>query len=175
MAADKSVFRRLNAGGVAPLAARLALGGLFVYAGLVKVGNPIDFLKQLHEYHVLPESPPIVINSVAIVLPWLEVIAGAALILGAYVRGAAAAIAIMFVAFTPAIFLRALVIRATEGTPFFEIAFDCGCGTGVEIAWRKLVANGGLFLLSAFVLFSRSPRIGLGSWLEHRRAAPGCC
>ena len=66
MATGRSVIRRLNESGIAPLVARLVLGGLFVYTGLVKVAEPIDFLKQIHEYQVLPESPPILINSVAI-------------------------------------------------------------------------------------------------------------
>ncbi len=161
MPANESIIRRLDESGVPLLVVRLVLGGLFIYMGLVKVGDPIDFLKLVHQYEMLPESAPVFLNTVAIVLPWLEIFTGAALILGVYLRGGAATMAIMFVAFTPAIFLRAMSIRAAEGTPFFEIAFDCGCGTGVVIIWKKLLTNGGLFLLSIYALFSRSQRFCL--------------
>ncbi|GAG48594.1 unnamed protein product, partial [marine sediment metagenome] len=137
MPVKESIIRRLDESGVPLLVVRLVLGGLFVYTGLVKVGDPIDFLKLIHEYDVLPESPAIFVNTVAIVLPWVEIVTGAALILGVFLRGAAATIALMFVAFTPAIFLRAMSIHAAEGTPFFDISFDCGCGTGVVVVWTK--------------------------------------
>ncbi|MCH8854345.1 MAG: hypothetical protein IID41_17090, partial [Planctomycetes bacterium] len=40
--------------------------------------------------------------------------------------------------------------------PFMEVAFECGCGTGTDIIWKKLLENGGLILLSMFLVFSRS-------------------
>lgn len=175
MAGNNTILRRLDDSGVPLLGVRLLLGGLFVYMGWSKAGDPFAFLKQIYLYEALPESPAIFINSVAIVLPWLEIIAGIALILGVYVRGAAATIALMLAVFTPAIFLRAMVIRTAEGTPFFEIAFDCGCGGGPVIIWRKLLDNGGLFLLSVYGIFSCSRRFCLGSWLRRRRGGPDAC
>ena len=66
----------------ADAAVRSSMGGLFVYLGVHKIGDPVAFLKQIHLYGLFPESPGIFLNSVAIVLPWLEVVAGAALLVG---------------------------------------------------------------------------------------------
>jgi len=156
MPQDPSLIRRLDATGVPLLLARLVVGGLFVYMGIVKIQDPIAFLKQINLYEMLPQTPPHFLNGTAIVLPWLEVICGLALILGVYVRGAGTMIALMLVVFTPAIFLRAWGIHTTEGTSFFKIAFDCGCGTGEVIIWQKLLANIGLLLGALIAVFSAS-------------------
>lgn len=81
-------------------------------------------------------------------------------------------LAAMLCVFTPAIFLHTLAIHRAEGTPFFQIAFDCGCGTGVEIIWIKLSKNVGLFLLAVAVMFSRSQRCSL-AMLWGCRPRPG--
>lgn len=151
-----SLVRRLDDSGIPLLLARLGLGYMFIWMGLNKVGHPMEFLKQIHLYEMLPESPGLYMNATAIVLPWLEIICGLALILGVYLRGAALTIALMLAVFTPAILMRALAIQTAEGTPFFEIAFDCGCGSGVVITWKKLAENSGLFLAALIPLLSRS-------------------
>jgi uncharacterized membrane protein YphA (DoxX/SURF4 family) len=171
MIADKSIFRRIDESGIPLLLARLVGGGLFIYMALPKIGEPSDFLKLTRLYHIVPESPPYFLNGIAIVLPWLEIVCGAALVLGIFVRGASALIALMLAVFTPVILFRALSIHAEQGTPFLEIAFDCGCGAGVQIIWRKLLANTGLFLLSILPLLSRSRRFCLALWFERRRPA----
>ena len=169
MTSAKSIIRRADESGIPLLLIRLFLGGLFVYTGLVKIGDPIDFLRQIRSYHMLPEAPPIFLNGTAIVLPWLEVFCGIGLILGLSIRGAAALIAIMLCVFTPAIFLRAVGIYYTEGTPFFQIKFDCGCGTGDVIIWQKLLANVGLLLISVVALLLRSHRFTFW-WFNRCRA-----
>ncbi|UCE60150.1 MAG: DoxX family membrane protein [Phycisphaerales bacterium] len=174
MSAFKSMLRRVEDSGVPLLVVRVVLGGLFVWMAAAKIGHPIDFLKQIRLYHMVPESPGILLNSIAVALPWIEIFAGAALVLGVFRRGGAAAIAIMLLVFTPAILMRALEIRATQGTAFFEIAFDCGCGSGVVIIWKKLLANSGLLLMSLYTLFSRSPRFSLACWIQRRRTATEC-
>lgn len=170
MIGDKSIFRRMDETGIPQLLARLVLGGLFIYMALPKIGNPSDFLKLIRLYHMVPESPPYFLNGITIVLPWLEMICGLGLILGVLVRGASGSMAIMLAVFTPVIFLRALAIRATEGIPFFQTAFDCGCGTGIVIIWKKLLANIGMFFLSILVLCSRSRRFCLVGWVGRDRS-----
>jgi len=161
MQQDPSLIRRLDATGVPLLLARLVIGGLFIYMGIVKIQDPIAFLKQINLYEMLPQTPPHFLNGTAVLLPWLEVICGLALILGVYLRGAGTMIALMLVVFTPAIFFRAWGIHTNEGTPFFKIAFDCGCGTGEVIIWQKLMANMGLLLGSSIAVFSASRRFCL--------------
>lgn len=159
-----SIFSRAARTGVPLLIARLVLGGLFIWMGYNKVTHPTaDFLKAVRQYHALPETPPFFLNASAIVLPWLELICGFALLLGFKLRGAAATIGLMLAVFTPAIFLRAMAVSAADGTPFMQIAFDCGCGAGEVVIWKKLLENSALFLVAMFVLFSKTRRFCLES------------
>lgn len=162
---------RADRTGLPLLAVRIILGLLFIYMGTNKLANPIEFMKAVRQYQMLPETPGIYLNLTAVVLPWMEIFAGAALLLGLYVRGAALVIVIMLGVFTPAVYLRALEVQREVPQSFFNIAFDCGCGTGVEIIWKKLLGNITYFLLALVALFSRSRRFCLSMFFE-RRATP---
>ena len=175
MATHRSILRRADESGVFVLVMRLFLGGLFVSMGVQKIGHPDVFLKMVRLYEMLPESPAYLLNATALFLPWLEVVCGIALILGIATRGAALAVGGMLCVFTPAILMRALAIRATDGTPFMEISFDCGCGSGPVIIWTKLLNNSGLALLSLIVLIARSRRFTLAMLLDGRRAVRRFC
>ena len=168
----ESILRRLDRSGIPLLLVRLILAATFIYMGAMKVREPFDFLKQVRMYHMLPESPPIYLNATAIVLPWLEIIAGLALIGGFAVRGAAAMLGIMLCVFTPAILLRALSVQAERGISFFQVVFDCGCGTGPVVIWTKLLVNIGLLALSVIALVSQSRRFCPMAWLEARPPDP---
>ena len=165
VAANKSFVRRADESGIPLLLIRLVLGGLFIYMGAMKIADPVDFLRMIRAYGIAPETPPYFLNGIAIVLPWLEVVCGIAIVLGLWVRGATALIVIMLLVFTPVVLFRALQIYSAEGTPFFKIAFDCGCGAGVEIIWIKLCKNTGLLLLSLLALLSRSRRFRLTAFI----------
>lgn len=175
LAEERSVIRKLDQNGLALLVVRVLLGGYFVYMGVSKVRDPVEFLKLIRLYEMMPESPAVFMNASAIVVPWLEIIAGSALVLGLFAGGAAATIATMLTVFTPAIFLRALAIRASEGTGFFDIAFDCGCGSGVVIIWKKLLENALLLLAAILLMLSRSRRFCLDRVLDGRRTRSTYC
>ncbi len=168
MNANGSWLRRFDETGVPLLLARIILATIFLYMGSKKVGEPFDFLKQVRLYQMLPESPAIYLNATAIVLPWLEIVAGVALLIGLRFRGAAAAIALMLLVFTPAILIRALHIQADTGISFLEIVFDCGCGGGPVTIWTKLLGNVGLFVLAIVVLLSRSRRFCLAAQFDRQ-------
>jgi uncharacterized membrane protein YphA (DoxX/SURF4 family) len=163
---------RLNRTGVPLLLARFVLGGVFIYFGWLKLADPLEFLKHLHFYDILPERPPWLLNSVALVLPWLEVACGVALILGIWLRGSALMLGGMLVTFMVALYLRALSIAQTDGLPFCTVKFDCGCGTGVRIICHKLLENAGLLLLCIMILFSRRRLFCLSSILGGERFLP---
>jgi uncharacterized membrane protein YphA (DoxX/SURF4 family) len=154
---------------------RVFLGGYFLYTGVVKALDPFTFLLGIRTYGVMPEQPPIFLNSTAVILPWLEIICGLALVLGVWIRGAALNIAVMLLVFTPAILMRGLEIQAEKAISFFDVKFDCGCGTGVEITWIKLCKNTGLFLLAVLALLSRSRRFTLDRLLDRVRSAAKYC
>ena len=140
------------------LIARLfvGVGFLFIYLGLKKTGTPSDFLKELYQYGMFPEKPAFFVNTTAVVLPWLEIILGLAIVTGRMLRPAALTSAVMLAAFTIAIFLRALSFPeyVAGEIGFTAIRFDCGCGSGVVTVWKKLAQNSALVLLCLPVVFA---------------------
>jgi len=144
------------------LAARLLLGGTLLTMGFAKVGDPVTFLKLIREYGMVPEDWPMLLNGMAVTLPWVEVLCGALLVLGVALRGAAATSVLMLAVFTVAIAWRAVGLfgDGTEAT-FCAIHFDCGCGSGDVYICPKLAQNAGLLLLGVIALVSRSKRLCL--------------
>lgn len=164
MNAEPSTMKRLGASGVPLLIARLIVGGLFIYMGIMKVAGTVAFLKLIKLYHILPLQPPIFINATAITLPWIEIVCGVALVTGVFRRGGAVIITSMLLVFTPAILIRAIDLYAGgtgEFPTFCDVAFDCGCGGGAINSCRKLAENSGLLLLAVFAIFSSSRRFCL--------------
>lgn len=164
MSARLSTLKRLGASGVPLLIARLIVGGLFIYMGIMKVAEPVAFLKLIKLYEILPLQPPIFINATAITLPWIEIVCGVALVTGVFRRGAAVIITVMLLVFTPAILIRAIDLYAGgtgEFPTFCDVAFDCGCGGGAINSCRKLAENSGLLVLAVFAIFSSSRRFCL--------------
>jgi len=96
------------------LAARWIIGLTFIYASLYKIISPADFAKIVYGYGLFPE---VFINLIAIVIPFLELIAGLALIIGVYPRSAAMIINALLLAFVTVLAIN--LIRGHE--------FDCGC------------------------------------------------
>ncbi len=93
---------------------RLILGSIFVYASIDKIIYPSEFARIVQNYGILPDS---LSNLVAIVLPLLELILGAFLIVGILI-GESALILSSFLA----IFMIAIGTKSLNGT-----IEDCGC------------------------------------------------
>ena len=125
---------------LARLAAPLC-GAVLAWYALAKIADPMDFLKSIHAYNILPEKPPLFLNLAAALLPWVELLAGASLLTGRMRRGAALASAFLVLTFTVAVAFRIPSEIEAQGVGFLALAFDCGCGTGVVVAWQKLAAN----------------------------------
>ncbi|RKY21411.1 MAG: hypothetical protein DRQ55_04570 [Planctomycetota bacterium] len=147
---------RLNRSGWPQLVARLVLGLVFVRMGLSKVEDPVAFLKLLREYELAPAGAPWALNTLAISIPWLEIWLGGLLLLGVAVRGVALSLLGLLLAFSVAVSQRALAISAAEGIALCDVAFDCGCGGGVEFACSKVPENLALMLLAWMAAVSRS-------------------
>ncbi|MDX2132859.1 MAG: MauE/DoxX family redox-associated membrane protein [Planctomycetota bacterium] len=82
-------------GGLA-LVVRVLLGGLFVFAAIVKLRNPQLFVQGVMAFKILPDH---LATLTAFVVPWLEVLAGVALILGWWARAGAVVLGGMLLAF----------------------------------------------------------------------------
>ena len=96
------------------LIARWFLGIIFIYASYHKIIAPDHFAKIIYGYYLFPDF---FINLIAIILPFLELFSGLALLLGIYPRSAALIINGMLL-----VFIIALSINLIRGQEF-----DCGC------------------------------------------------
>ena len=132
--------RRLVVPDYLDLLARLLVGGTFAYAALDKIAHPAAFAVAVSHYRLLP---PAWLHVFALVLPWLELVAGLALLLGKARRGAALLITGMLVMFMGAI----------GWALAHDLDISCGCfhtsgghAIGVSLLLRDL------FLLAGAVL-----------------------
>jgi len=124
--------------------ARIAVAAVFLGACIAKIRDPEAFALATHRYRLLPGE---LVNAVALLLPWLELTCGAALLAGPRRARAAAAFLLtaMLLVFTGAITLN--LVRGIEAS--------CGCFTtradaAVSDGWN-LLRNGALIWLSAAV------------------------
>ena len=70
----------------------ILLGGVFVYASLDKIANPGEFARIVYHYRLIGPSQmvgPWAANTLAVTLPWIELVVGLALISGLWRRDAA--------------------------------------------------------------------------------------
>jgi uncharacterized membrane protein YphA (DoxX/SURF4 family) len=155
-----------NRAGYSVLVARLILGSVFCYFGLVKAIDPIGFLKLLRQFDVMPGS--MALNLAAAILPWLEMLCGLLLLAGVALRGTALLVLLMLIGFTTVVFLRAQGIYESGTSAFCAIRFDCGCGAGDILICRKLAENAGLCVLSWIVLVLRTRKLCRGKDSEAR-------
>jgi len=95
---------------------RYLFGITFISASYHKIVEPAHFAKIIYGYYLFPEF---IINLTAIILPYLELLSGIALILGIYPRSALLILEAMLFAF-----IVALSINLIRGHNF-----DCGCFT----------------------------------------------
>ncbi|MCX6572094.1 MAG: DoxX family membrane protein [Candidatus Aminicenantes bacterium] len=93
---------------------RLVLGGLFVYAGVVKVLDPLDFAQNIRNYRLVGQSLSFI---AAVVLPWLEILAGVAMAAGIWKRASALIISGLLV-----FFILLTLVTIARG-----LDVDCGC------------------------------------------------
>lgn len=127
------------------LACRLLVGGVFVYASLDKILHPTEFAKVVYNYQMLPVP---LSNLLAMILPWLELFAGLALIVGVLVTESALLLSGLLV-----VFITALSINLYRG-----LDVDCGClslSGGRNIGFLTVVEDVFL-LLAALVVLRRS-------------------
>ena len=128
------------------LVAQVAIALVFVAAALGKISDPGAFAKQIHYFRLVPMGFE---NTIAIMLPWIELVAALALLMRAQPRSGAlvtAGLMVLFVAVVAAALARGLDI-------------ECGCfGTSDagRVGAAKLFENLGLLALAGIA--SLKPR-----------------
>jgi uncharacterized membrane protein YphA (DoxX/SURF4 family) len=135
---------------------RLLLGGLFLAAGLSKVGQPLQTLATVYSYDIV--LPDWVANTVAHTLPWMEILLGLGLLAGLWLPvtvGWTAAVLLVFTVLTAQAWWRGLPI-------------DCGCIdlSTLHPALAALSTPGGATLRNIVLL----ALCGVLLWLARGRA-----
>ncbi|MDH3892035.1 MAG: DoxX family membrane protein [candidate division Zixibacteria bacterium] len=140
-------MRRVIDNDLLTMASRLIVGGVFIYASVYKIADPLAFAGSIWNYHL---APGWLINFGALVLPWVELVVGLGLILGLFYRGSALLVNGMTIMFIVA--LASTVARGLD--------IDCGCfksgQAGTGSAKEILVRDFGLLALTLQIWFSRS-------------------
>ena len=93
---------------------RFVIGMTFIVASLGKIGEPGKFATIIYGYYLFPGW---IINLTAILLPFVELYSGLALVTGIYPRSALLIINILLL-----VFIIAIAINLFRGH-----RFDCGC------------------------------------------------
>lgn len=139
---------------------RLILGGVFVYASLDKIAHPGEFAKIVYYYHFLPGS---VINIFAVILPWVELLTGMALILGLFVESAALIIGSLLFVFVIA--LGSAVIRGLD--------ISCGCfstsPSSDKVVWDTIIRDLLLLMLVVQVYYGYGGFGSVGKLIEKKK------
>ena len=138
---------------------QIALGALFVAAALPKIGDPPSFAHMIYNYRILPAG---LINFSALTMPWVELLAGLALILGVWTRAARWIIAALLVTF----------ILAISFNLWRNNAIDCGCfdvsAAGktheeqIRDMWLVIVRDIGMLLMVAQLWWAEKTRTSTG-------------
>ncbi len=151
---EEGRLRRIIDNDYLTLLFRVTLGIVFIVASFYKVLHPQQFAQSIWYYHLVPGS---LINLMALLLPWVELICGVALIVGVWYRGAVWLVNLMMVMFIIALW--SAVARGLD--------IDCGCfkasqGSGGD-TMQSLLLDIPLIILSLQLLVSRSKRWQVGS------------
>lgn len=128
---------------------RIVLGGLFVYAGAVKALEPLDFAQNIRNYRLVGQELSFL---AAVILPWVEILAGVFLIAGVWRRGAALTVSGLLVFF----------IVLTLVTMVRGIDVDCGCFSSLsrKSGWGVLFEDSAMLLMGLYVLLSPTKKNG---------------
>ena len=128
---------------------RLLLGGVFVWAGAVKALDVPAFAGQVAAYQLLPYAWN---YAVAATLPFVELLAGGALLLNFRIKPAALLLAVLNALFI--VVLASVLVRGLN--------IDCGC-FGPDAGTTPLQALGRDLLLLA---------LAVAVYRQHERYAP---
>ena len=141
------------------LAARLVVGIVWIVAGALKLPDPAASVRAVRAYDLLPES---IVPTVGHLLPIVEVVIGACLVLGLLTRLMGIFSALLFVAFIVGI--SAAWARGLQ--------IDCGCfgGGGFDAKatdkypW-EIARDAGLLLASLLLVWRPRTALALDSLL----------
>jgi uncharacterized membrane protein YphA (DoxX/SURF4 family) len=136
-------------------ACRLALGGVFLYAGIAKISDPDAMTRAVRAYRILPEG---LVHLFSYGLPFVEIAAAVLLLAGIATRVAAVVTGTMLL-----MFIVAIISVWARG-----IQIDCGCFGGGGAAhvsgltyFTEILRDTGLLALAAWLVWQPLSRFAL--------------
>jgi putative oxidoreductase len=125
----------------------IIIGGLFIYAGAVKIIDPAEFAREIDNYKMLPWQLSVWMG---LYLPWLEIFCGLALIARVLYRGS-----VFILTALMALFIVITIIAKARG-----LDISCGCfghaSKYLSFAWHLVLDF--LLLGGLVLLWKNSPR-----------------
>jgi uncharacterized membrane protein YphA (DoxX/SURF4 family) len=138
---------------------RVVLGGLFIFAAVIKLRNPQLFVQGVMAFKILPDH---LAHLAAFVVPWMELLAGIALVLGLWARAGAVLLGAMLLAFIGGMI--SVIARDMDVTCSCFGKFEIPCSGAIGAC--HLARNSVLFAMAAFIAL-----VGPGSLAIDRESA----
>lgn len=124
------------------------VAAIFLYAGVLKMLDPVQFAHDVKNYQILPWTLSV---ALAFYLPWLEILCGLGLVFRFLYRGALFFLAILTVVFT----------LATAAAKIRGLDITCGCFGHASQHWSfpaHLATNLGILVALLALWFSNRLR-----------------
>jgi len=126
---------------------RFLLGAIFIYASYDKILDPAKFARDISNYHIIPFGLE---NTIAIILPWLELIIGLGIVFGVCID------ANVFISGGLLISFIILILQAILRG--FDIECGCGLKDGDMVGWSKIIENF-LFIGACYIIHESKTRM----------------
>ena len=126
----------------------VVIGGIFVYAGVLKVLDPVQFGNDIDNYKSLPWFVSV---RLALYLPWLEIFCGIALVFRFLYRGGLSILTALIVVF----------IGATIAAKMRGLDITCGCFGHASAHWsfpQHMAIDLGILVAVVALLFASTRR-----------------
>ena len=120
------------------------VAGIFIYAGALKMLDPVQFAHDTKNYQILPWTVSV---ALAFCLPWLEMFCGFGLIFRFFYRGAISILTVLIAVFT----------LATAAAKVRGLDITCGCFGHASQHWSfpaHLATNLGILAALLALWFS---------------------
>src|ERR1700726_969328 len=122
----------------------LVVGGVFIYAGIIKALDPVGFANDIDNYKILPWT---MAAGLAFYLPWLEIFCGLSLIFRFLYRGGLSILTALI----------ALFIGATVAAKARGLDITCGCFGHASEHWsfpQHMAVDLSIFIALAALWFA---------------------